>query len=192
MSTRDAILGAAETLILQKGVSATSLNDICALAKITKGAFFHYFKSKNDLIIESILRFSQRSLDKYTNLVLSADYDPVGKLKLFFETFETEVVANDLVGCVVGISAQELAVCNSEIQKTIVAAFTPVLDFIAELIEDAAQQQNVRIEAHSLALLWLSCSQGALMLYRGFGDKQIIVSVLADFRNYLFQILKIK
>lgn len=191
MSTKDIILDAAETLILQQGVSATSLNDICKLAEITKGGFFHYFKSKNDLIIESIQRFSQHTLDKYQNLLNPLDGDAVEKLKLFFNNFEHEILTSDLVGCVVGISAQELAVSNPELQATIAQAFSPVMNFFVELIESAAQLQEVSIDARAASLMWLACSQGALMLYRGLGDKQIISIVLAEYRNDLFKKLNI-
>jgi TetR/AcrR family transcriptional repressor of nem operon len=191
MSTKDLILDAAEILILQKGVSATSLNDICNLAKTSKGALFHYFKSKNDLIIESIIRFSEHSLTKYKNLVSSSNGDAVKILEIFFAKFEAEIFANDLVGCVVGISAQELAVNNPELQQVIIQAFSPMLDFFSELVECAAQQQRVNINAHELSLMWLACSQGALMLYRGLGDKQIAIAALVQYRTCLFQKLNI-
>lgn len=191
MSTKDLILDAAEILILQKGVSATSLNDICNAAKTTKGAFFHYFKSKNDLVIESIQRFSERSLAKYQNLLNSSDGDALEKLKIFFTKFEAELFATDLVGCVVGISAQELAVNNPDLQQVIAQAFSPVLDFFAELVEHAAQQQRIDINARELSLMWLACSQGALMLYRGLGDKQMAMAALVQYRNCLFQKLNI-
>lgn len=191
MSTKDLILDAAEILILQKGVSATSLNDICNLAKTTKGAFFHYFKSKNDLIIESIIRFSDCSLTKYKNLLSSSDGDAVKRLEIFFAKFESEIFAGDLVGCVVGISAQELAVNNPQLQQIIAQAFSPVLDFFAELIEHAARQQQVGINARELSQMWLACSQGALMLYRGLGDKQIAIAALVQYRTCLFQKLNI-
>lgn len=39
--------------------------------------------------------------------------------------------------------------------------------------------------------MWLACSQGALMLYRGLGDKQMISAVLVQYREYLFRKLSI-
>jgi TetR/AcrR family transcriptional regulator, transcriptional repressor for nem operon len=40
---------AAFTLVRRKGLSATSVDDICAAAGVSKGAFFHHFKSKDAL-----------------------------------------------------------------------------------------------------------------------------------------------
>jgi AcrR family transcriptional regulator len=37
-------------LFARRGYDATSVNDIVAAAKVTKGAFYHYFTSKDDLL----------------------------------------------------------------------------------------------------------------------------------------------
>jgi len=48
-ATRDSLLDAAQSLILERGFSGMSLDDIVKQVGITKGAFFYHFKSKNDL-----------------------------------------------------------------------------------------------------------------------------------------------
>ena len=40
---------AALPVIRTKGYSATSVDELCAAAGITKDAFFHHFKSKDEL-----------------------------------------------------------------------------------------------------------------------------------------------
>jgi TetR/AcrR family transcriptional repressor of nem operon len=46
---RPKLLDAALSVIRTKGYSATSVDELCAAAGVTKGAFFHYFKSKDEL-----------------------------------------------------------------------------------------------------------------------------------------------
>ena len=48
--TRNAILRAAAARFLERGVAATSLDDVAAQAGVTKGALYHYFASKDDLV----------------------------------------------------------------------------------------------------------------------------------------------
>lgn len=48
-NAKDRLLDAALHVIRAKGYSATTVDDLCAEAKVTKGAFFHHFKSKEDL-----------------------------------------------------------------------------------------------------------------------------------------------
>src|SRR5215472_3670301 len=50
-NTKTKLLDAALSVVRAKGYSATSVDEICALAGVTKGAFFHHFKSKEDLAI---------------------------------------------------------------------------------------------------------------------------------------------
>ena len=50
-SARDKILAAAFALVRARGYSATTVDDLCAAAGVTKGAFFHHFKSKEDLAV---------------------------------------------------------------------------------------------------------------------------------------------
>jgi AcrR family transcriptional regulator len=46
------LLGAAVSLFAEKGFDATSVQEIVERAAVTKGAMYHYFKSKDDLLYE--------------------------------------------------------------------------------------------------------------------------------------------
>ena len=46
---KEKLLDAAQRLMLAKGFTATTVDEICETAKLTKGSFFHYFDSKDDL-----------------------------------------------------------------------------------------------------------------------------------------------
>ena len=46
-------------VIRAQGYSATTVDDICGAAGLTKGAFFHHFKSKEDLAVAAAAHFSE-------------------------------------------------------------------------------------------------------------------------------------
>ena len=50
--TRTQLLAEAANLFATKGYSSTSISDICDATQMTKGALFHYFKSKRALFLE--------------------------------------------------------------------------------------------------------------------------------------------
>ncbi len=52
-SARERILDVALNVIRAKGYNATTVDDLCAAAKVTKGAFFHHFASKEQLAVEA-------------------------------------------------------------------------------------------------------------------------------------------
>src|SRR6516162_9471785 len=64
--TRQKLLDAAEGLMLTKGYTATSVDDICEAAGLTKGSFFHYFEGKEHLgsLVAERFYASQREMAK--------------------------------------------------------------------------------------------------------------------------------
>ncbi len=58
-STRSNLLDAALGVIRTKGYAATSVDDICARASLSKGAFFHHFSSKEDLAVAAANYWSE-------------------------------------------------------------------------------------------------------------------------------------
>ncbi|NQT65261.1 MAG: TetR/AcrR family transcriptional regulator [FCB group bacterium] len=54
VGSKDKINLAALKIFLQKGYAATSISDVVAECKITKGGIYHHFKNKEELFIEAI------------------------------------------------------------------------------------------------------------------------------------------
>ena len=57
-TARDKILDAAVRVIRAQGYAGTSVDELCAAAGVTKGAFFHHFKSKEAAAVAAAGRFS--------------------------------------------------------------------------------------------------------------------------------------
>lgn len=49
-STRDAIVAAADALFYQQRVASTSFADIAAQVNISRGNFYHHFRSKDEIL----------------------------------------------------------------------------------------------------------------------------------------------
>lgn len=62
--TRAAIVDAAAQMMYQKGVAATSLDDILAASSTGKSQLYHYFKDRSDLV--------KAVVERQTELVLAA------------------------------------------------------------------------------------------------------------------------
>jgi len=53
-NSKSKLLDAALQVIRTKSYTATTIDDICATASLTKGSFFHHFKSKEDLALAAL------------------------------------------------------------------------------------------------------------------------------------------
>ena len=58
------ILRAAVKLFAEKGFDATTVQEVVAYAEVTKGALYHYFDSKDDLLYEIYARVLREQMDQ--------------------------------------------------------------------------------------------------------------------------------
>ncbi|MET8773699.1 TetR/AcrR family transcriptional regulator [Nocardia sp. NPDC050713] len=60
-NTRDRILDALETLLLDKGMSQVTLENVAATAGVSKGGLLYHFKSKDALLAGLVRRLGERA-----------------------------------------------------------------------------------------------------------------------------------
>ena len=60
-NTRDRILDALETLLLEKGMSQVTLENVAASAGVSKGGLLYHFKNKDALLAGLVRRLSERA-----------------------------------------------------------------------------------------------------------------------------------
>lgn len=75
---RQALIDAAASLVVERGLSNVTVSAVSAGAGVTKGALFHHFADRDALVaamIDSLLR----QLDQQLNDLMSADLEPYGR-----------------------------------------------------------------------------------------------------------------
>ena len=77
---REELLDHAQALFLTHGYDRASLNDVIAAAGVSKGAFYHYFASKEALLEALAERFASQALAGIQKIVDDPDLDPLGRL----------------------------------------------------------------------------------------------------------------
>lgn len=70
LETKQKIFSTALVLFDQKGYDNVTINDICHQIGLTKGAFYHHFNSKSDILIMKY-KFNESSLLKYYHSISS-------------------------------------------------------------------------------------------------------------------------
>jgi AcrR family transcriptional regulator len=92
-STKQALLDAAETAFVERGFAATSLDDVAAAARVTKGALYHHFENKQRLFEAVFLQLEDAMVAK-TAEAATAKRDPwnqaLAGIGSFLETCEDD------------------------------------------------------------------------------------------------------
>src|SRR5690606_29280301 len=114
---RAAILDAALTLVRRQGWASTSIDQICRSARVTKGAFFHYFGSKEDLGVAA----AERWQDVTSALFVASDYfqisDPLQRIHAYLD-LRAKLADGPLeaVTCFAGTTVQETFATSERIR----------------------------------------------------------------------------
>lgn len=186
--TRSKLLEAAFAVIRTKGYAATTVDDICAEAGVSKGAFFHHFASKEELAVAAAGHWS----DVTGALFKAAPYqeadDPLARL-LAYVAFRRQMIQGALpeFTCLVGTLAQEVYGTSPAIRKACWDSISGHADTLVADIEAAIDQYGVAREftAESLALHTQAVLQGAFILAKAGGDPQRAVESIDHLHRYL-------
>jgi len=188
LATKDKLLAAACRLMQTKGFVATGVEDVCAAAGVTKGAFFHYFPSKEALGLAVVEARVKEYAGAFEAAPFMKEADPLKRLHGYLDA----VIAFNRnsaqpVGCLVGILAQELAETHPEVRSFCVESFEALRRFLEGLIEAArvAYAPRAAIDTRGLADHFIAVLQGALILARVRRDRRVIETQVEHFRAYL-------
>lgn len=117
--TRDRLLEAALGLIWEESLGAASVDAICDKAEVRKGSFYHFFKSKEDLVVaalETHFKCSRVDFDR----IFSPSVAPLDRLRGFFElVIQKQQMKLEKAGRVVGCPYASVAMAVSPEDKLV-------------------------------------------------------------------------
>lgn len=108
--TRQRLIEATQRLVLRQGFNATTVDQICAEAGLTKGSFFHHFENKEAIGLAAIEAWGEAGTRLYARAWTGGETDPLAQLHAMIDIMIsfTEKPDEPCV-CVVGMMAQELS-----------------------------------------------------------------------------------
>ena len=186
--SRNRLLDAAVTLIRTRGYEATRVDDVCAAAGVTKGSFFHHFKTKEDLAHAAAQRFADRADALFAQAPYHAAATPLARVLGYVE-FRIRMIAGELADftCLLGMVSQETFATHPGLAA---AAGTHIRDHAATLVPDiraacAALVPDADWSPESLALHIQAVVQGSFVLAKSQQDPQAAVDSLRHLHRYL-------
>ncbi len=190
--TRTRLLEAARDVIRAKGYTATTVDDICAAAGVTKGGFFHHFESKERLGIAAIERFEATASALFGSAPYSACPDPRERV-LGYVDFRASMLQGEIAHytCLMGTTVQEVYATHPDLRATCDRGMS---EHVAELTRDleAAKQRyapDASWSAESVGYFMQSVLQGAFIFAKAKQSPEVAVESLGHLRRYLEMLL---
>jgi TetR/AcrR family transcriptional repressor of nem operon len=191
------LLDAAERLMLEKGFTATTVDDICAVAGLTKGSFFHYFENKDELGKAVLEHTTGKQLKMFETAPYAKLANPLervfGRVDFIIQMSPKMFRNPDLRGgCLIGNLAQELAYTHSDIRSQCADCLAEVSKGL-ELDLAAAKKKHApksSIDPHGLAELFVAIGQGSNILAKARQSETIVAENMGHFRRYLQVLFK--
>ncbi len=189
-TTRERILDEAQKLILDRGLAATSIDQVLTAAGTSKGAFFHHFPTKNHLARAIVERYAAGDiafLDEFMARAEAASGDPAGQLVTFIRLFEE--AADELVSqqpsCLYVSYIYERQLFDDGTNEVIAEAILAYRRRLAEKIAAAAELHPPAIIVDPVVLAdhMTVTFEGAFVLARALGDPSIMRSQLGLVRR---------
>ncbi len=181
IDTRSRIIAAADQLFYQQGFEHTSFAHIADAVKISRGNFYHHFKSKDEILAAVIalrLEKTQALLDQWQ----ANGETPGDRIRSFIHILIMNKTKIKQFGCPVGTLCTELAKLEHAAQPDANKVFTLFHTWLQKQFVQLGQKK----EANSLAMHLLARSQGIATLANAFHDEKFIkheVNLLLDWLN---------
>lgn len=190
VSARDRLLEAGVQLIRRQGFAATSVEQLCTHAGVTKGAFFHHFASKEHLGVALAEYWSTSTANFFADAAFHANANPLDRV-LGYVDLRIALISGPPEGfsCVAGTMLQESFATSLPIRE---ACGASIAGNAAALEDDLAAALAARglaePSAASLARHVQAVIQGAFVVAKALppGEAAAAASdTLSHLRRYL-------
>ncbi|HOP64260.1 MAG TPA: TetR/AcrR family transcriptional regulator [Spirochaetota bacterium] len=155
IATREKIFNAAFRLITEKGFDNVTVDEICTESGVAKGSFYHYFKSKDDIVIETYMIIDKKYSDEVYDL--PSDMNSFDKI-LATVGFQAKYAHNKGIEFVRQIYKSQLESGTD----FFISEERPYFKILREIIEEGMEKGEIKPELSAVELTrWIiSFSRG--------------------------------
>ena len=191
---RRKLLDATLQVVRAQGYAGTSVDDICREAGVTKGSFFHHFKSKDELAVAATEHWTGVSGNLFAGAPYQAIADPRERVLAYID-FRASLIQGELPDftCLLGTMVQETfhthpAICEACNRGILVHALTVEQDLAVAKRQYAPKASW---DPASVALFTQAAIQGSFILAKARHDPDAARQTILHLRNYVASLLPV-
>jgi TetR/AcrR family transcriptional regulator, transcriptional repressor for nem operon len=184
--TKDRLVMTAMRLFSEKGYESASVADILRAAGANSGSLYHFFPTKQDLLMEVLRRYR----DGIGPMLLAPAWegiaDPIERVFALLARYRGALAGSECVyGCPIGNLALELHEPDPPVRDLIAVNFDGWVDAIAACYAEAGPRLPRDLDRHGLAVFTLTTMEGGVMQSRTHRTLDAFDRSVAMLRDYV-------
>lgn len=183
ISKRGQIIEAADQLFYQQGYEHTSFAHIAEAVKISRGNFYHHFKTKDE-ILDAVINLRLANAQVMLEQWAIEGETPVDRIRSFINILIMNRAKIKRFGCPVGTLTTELAKLDHAAQENANKLFTLYRSWLKRQFQVLGYNKS----ADELAMHLLARSQGVSTLASAFNDEEFIKQEVNHLYEWLGQL----
>jgi TetR/AcrR family transcriptional regulator, transcriptional repressor for nem operon len=189
--TRDRLVEAARTLFWEHGYTATGLAQILEAADAGSGSLYHFFPTKEDLLLAVLEWYRENLGPAVVEPVLGRVSDPIERIFGILDGYRQGLLATGFSrGCPIGNLALELADSHPSARGLLAENFTGWREAIERCLAKASGRLPASLDREPLALFVLTTMEGAVMLARAYRSIEPYDAAVTQLRDYFDRLLR--
>jgi TetR/AcrR family transcriptional regulator, transcriptional repressor for nem operon len=184
---RGRLIEAARSLVRHKGFAATSVDDLCAAAGVTKGAFFHHFASKEALGVALIDDWTRTTGAMFAAHPYNRLPDPLDRVLAYLD-LRREILGQPIpeFACVAGTTVQEAYETSPAMREAAARSVQSGFDHVRPHLAEALAAHPVPgVTADGLAQQFQVAVQGGIILAKAMNDASPARAAFDHLERYL-------
>lgn len=164
---KEKLIKAAADLFLRQSYQGTGVAEILSATGLSKGSFYHFFPSKEDLGLAVVLWQSDMTFARWSKILRNDSASPPQRLEQLFDAIGRRVAAGRFsFGCPLGTMAQEMASLSDPLRRALADGMVRLEGLLAEYLKDGQDRNEIALvlPADDLARCLWSSIQGALIM----------------------------
>ncbi|HEV2438137.1 MAG TPA: TetR/AcrR family transcriptional regulator [Verrucomicrobiae bacterium] len=176
---REKLLQVAFDLIYDHSYGTVSVDHICKRARVNKGSFYYFFRTKTELVIEAYEEHWRLKRPDYDR-IFSTQVPPLKRLEMWcdyicevqrkrFEKYE------HVCGCPYTSVGSELATCDEKVRLKAMDLIERTVKYVESAIVDAKREGLVQVDNATITAQQIHAYiQGLLLRAKIYNDLKIL------------------
>jgi TetR/AcrR family transcriptional repressor of nem operon len=188
--TQDLIINTSFELFYENGYNATSIPDIMKKTSLSKGAFYHHFKNKNEIgkrVIEVILR--KRIKEGFINPLNETHNGTVPDLLLevFTKRIKNYSEREKALGCPANNLVGEIGYSEQDFRVILKTLFEEWREALIKIIETGKSKSEIKkdVNSSSVAISLICAFEGVRSIRKVYDDDIIFNEFLESMGNFI-------